>query len=79
MSSRTNLSSESAEPDPVWLSIVREHVDGLRFGAVQIVVHEGRVTQVDATLRTRIAADDDSALLNSRPASAHRTRGGINP
>jgi hypothetical protein len=42
---------------PAWLNIVRQRVAGLRFGAVQIVVHDGRVTQVDSTERTRLPAD----------------------
>jgi hypothetical protein len=46
---------------PAWLKLVRERVTGLRFGTVQIVVHEGRVTQVDSTERTRLPADDSAA------------------
>lgn len=37
-----------------WLEIVRQKVEAMRFGSVQIMVHEGRVTQVDSTERTRI-------------------------
>jgi hypothetical protein len=46
---------------PTWLKLVHERVNGLRFGTVQIVVHEGRVTQVDSTERTRFPADDTAA------------------
>ena len=50
--------TESAQPqtgdEPQWLEIVRESLGEMRFGPVQIVVDEGRVTQVDAT-RRRIA------------------------
>jgi hypothetical protein len=38
-----------------WQKIVLEQVKKLRFGVVQITIHEGRVTQVDATERTRLA------------------------
>jgi len=41
---------------PQWLQIVRDRVDSVRFGTVQIVIHEGRVTQVDSTERTRLLA-----------------------
>ena len=51
--------SDQAHLSPQWLSIVRDRVHSLRFGTVQIVIHEGRVTQVDSTERTRF------------PASAH--------
>ena len=42
-----------AEP---WLSVVRGKVAAIRFGSVQITVHEGRVTQVEVNEKTRIAA-----------------------
>jgi hypothetical protein len=29
----------------------------MRFGSVQIVVHEGRVTQVESTEKTRLSSD----------------------
>jgi hypothetical protein len=38
-----------------WEEVVRQQVRRLRFGVVQITVHEGRVTQVDATEKTRLA------------------------
>lgn len=37
-----------------WLDIVRRKVNALRFGAVQIIVHEGLVTQVESTEKTRL-------------------------
>jgi hypothetical protein len=45
-------STHSATPD--WLALVREKVDHLRFGIVQLVVHEGRVTQIECTEKTRL-------------------------
>lgn len=36
-----------------WLDIVKQKVEAMRFGSVQIVVHEGRVTQVESTEKTR--------------------------
>jgi len=50
--------SESAsEP---WIEIVRQRVQNMRFGTVQVVVHEGRVTQVESTEKTRLPADESS-------------------
>lgn len=40
-----------------WLDIVRHKVSGLRFGSVQIIVHEGRVTQVESTEKTRLPSE----------------------
>ena len=37
-----------------WLAIVREKVSGIRFGVVQIVVHDGKVTQIECTEKTRL-------------------------
>ncbi|MDB6140324.1 MAG: hypothetical protein JWO94_3396 [Verrucomicrobiaceae bacterium] len=44
------LESESES----WLDIVKQKVGAMRFGSVQIVVHEGRVTQVESTEKTRL-------------------------
>ncbi len=37
-----------------WLNLVQQKVQTLRFGVVQIVVHEGQVVQIDRTEKTRI-------------------------
>lgn len=36
-----------------WLKVVESKVAALRFGSVQIIVHEGRVTQVESTEKFR--------------------------
>lgn len=46
--------SASANNPPDWLAIVRAKVEGLRYGVVQIVVHEGKVTQIERTEKTRL-------------------------
>ena len=38
---------------PAWLEVVREQVSSLRFGHVQIVVHNAQVVQVERTERIR--------------------------
>jgi hypothetical protein len=42
------------DKNPQWLSLVREKVETLRYGVVQIVVHDSRVTQIERTERTRL-------------------------
>lgn len=62
--------SQTLAPSPIepWLEIVRQKVAAMRFGSVQIVVHEGRVTQVESTEKTRFAADEAPAPRRaSRP------------
>jgi hypothetical protein len=50
--------STPQDPDhDAWLEIVRQKVETLRFGCVQLTVHDGKVTVVESTERTRIATD----------------------
>ena len=46
-------------PSPDWIALVREKVEGLRYGVVQLVVHDGRVTQIERTEKTRLPAGRD--------------------
>lgn len=46
--------TESIEPSEDWLAIVQRKVESLRFGLVQIIVHEGKVTQIESTEKTRL-------------------------
>lgn len=39
---------------PEWLDIVRQKVESLSFGVVQIIVHDRKVTQIERTERTRL-------------------------
>jgi len=36
-----------------WTEVVQKQVSSLRFGAVQITMHDGRVVQVETTERLR--------------------------
>ncbi|MBC8119945.1 MAG: YezD family protein [Burkholderiaceae bacterium] len=50
-----NDSATETKPAPApWVELVRDRVNGLRFGVVQIVIHEGRVTQIESTERVRL-------------------------
>jgi hypothetical protein len=40
-------------PQSAWLDVVAQKVRQLRFGVVQIVVHDSQVVQVEKTERTR--------------------------
>jgi hypothetical protein len=39
---------------PEWLELVREKVETLRYGIVQIIVHDSRVTRIERTEKTKI-------------------------
>ena len=53
-----SMSQHTTETESeVWLEIVRQKVGAMRFGSVQIIVHEGRVTQVESTEKTRFSGE----------------------
>lgn len=37
-----------------WVEVVQQQVGSLRYGVVQIVVHDSQVTQIDKTERVRL-------------------------
>jgi len=49
--------------DANWLEIVRQQVGSLRFGVVEIIVHDSRVTQIEKTERLRL----DKPATEARP------------
>jgi hypothetical protein len=48
------LPPDPAPGEPDWVALVRSKVRDLRYGIVQLVVHDGRVTQIERTERTRL-------------------------
>jgi hypothetical protein len=57
--SQSNTPSKSETP-PEWLRVVQEKVESLRFGVVQLVVHDGRITQIERTEKTRLPGARDA-------------------
>lgn len=53
MSTSTTVDTTLSQ-SPAWLDIVRQKVESLRYGVVQIVVHDGKVTQIERTEKTRL-------------------------
>jgi hypothetical protein len=47
-----NSQSDAGLPD--WLLLVRKQVDSLKFGTVQITVHDSHVTQVERLEKVRL-------------------------
>jgi hypothetical protein len=51
----TEAASNFSRPDqPDWLRVVQQKVETLRYGVVQLVVHDGRVTQIERTEKIRL-------------------------
>lgn len=42
--------------DPVWIATLRRQIETMRFGVVQVVVHDGRVVQIERTEKIRFDA-----------------------
>lgn len=56
MNSERHTGEFSAKPPTKdgWLDLVQQHVRSLRYGVVQVVVHDGRVIQIEKTERVRL-------------------------
>ena len=53
----STVQTENSRPPgelPEWLELVRRQVGSLRFGVVEIVVHDWQVTQIEKTERVRL-------------------------
>jgi hypothetical protein len=62
MNSTSAINSSTPDRAPDWLRVVQQKVESLRYGVVQLVVHDGRVTQIERTEKTRLSsAGRDSA------------------
>ena len=62
-----------SEKSPEWLCLVREKVETLRYGVVQIVVHDSRVTQIERTEKTRIETREISRFYVRPPDKLEET------
>ena len=58
-----NAPMEQIEISPEWVGIVVKQIESLRFGVVQITVHESRVVQIEKTEKVRF---DQSERRESR-------------
>jgi len=45
---------KDADKKPGWLEVVQRQVGSLRYGVVQIIVHDSQVTQIERTERVRL-------------------------
>jgi len=54
MAEATDNTKKGPAGQPAWLNVVQKNVESLRFGVVQIIVHDSKVVQIDRTERTRL-------------------------
>jgi hypothetical protein len=63
------LLPKEAAAEAAWLELVRRHVGSLRYGAVQIIVHDGHVTQIEKTERVRFDNHTQTVSAAGQPAA----------
>lgn len=56
-----------------WIRRITESVEGLQYGSVQIVVHDGRIVQIERTERRRF---DEVAERRSAREAPPQSGGG---
>lgn len=65
------------ELDEVWVERIKQILDGLEYGSVQIVVHDGKITQIDKTERKRFettAIPQAQATLQAVKSTKQRSK-----
>jgi hypothetical protein len=65
-----------------WERTVREAVESLRYGSVEVLVHDGRVVQVETRRKVRFPQPrptDERGRTENDPRRAHRKAGGTAP
>ena len=64
---------KGASAETGWLDLVRQHVGSLRYGVVQVVVHDGHVIQIQKTERVRLDNRDRTVTHVCQPAASPTT------
>jgi hypothetical protein len=48
------LSAGREKAEPTWVKLVQAQVEAMRYGVVQVVVHDSRVVQIERTEKLRL-------------------------
>ena len=72
---RHNSSDGASVESDSWVEIVRQQIGSLRFGVVQIVVHESHVVQIERTEKLRVAQSPADAGNRPVPSAGLRQTG----
>lgn len=57
------------EVDETWIGRISRSLNGLEYGTVQIIVHDGRIVQIERTERSRFELE--AATPSQREASGN--------
>ena len=58
-----------SQSDKPWFNIVRQKVESLRFGVVQITVHDGQVMQIERTEKIRMDRFESGSTASTKADS----------
>lgn len=61
---------QTTQNDSDWIDALAERVKGLRYGTIEVVIHQGRVTQIETTEKIRFespAASQVDPANQTRP------------
>ncbi|WP_309137858.1 YezD family protein [Paenibacillus sp. SC116] len=72
--STTGWSTESIPQADVWLTRIAEHLNDLRYGSLNIVVHDGRIVQIDRLERHRYDLSDSLSSVKEKGVLSHDRR-----
>ncbi|MEX1030381.1 MAG: YezD family protein [Paenibacillaceae bacterium] len=59
----------------LWLERIKNNIQGLKFGTVQITIHEGKIVQIDRTERSRfdsLESNGSQAKSKTKPRTKRR-------
>lgn len=51
---KTTSQATASSTDAEWMRILIDKVNSVRFGVIQLIIHEGKVTQIECTEKTRL-------------------------
>jgi hypothetical protein len=52
--------------DEIWMDRIKQILNGLEYGMVQIVVHDGKIAQIDRTERKRFEGSSQAEKSSSK-------------
>jgi hypothetical protein len=59
---------KSLEIDELWSQRISQSLNGLEYGTVQIIVHDGRIVQIERTERSRYDQEAKALQQDLQPA-----------
>jgi hypothetical protein len=68
-----NHMGKPLEIDDLWSERISQSLNGLEYGAVQIIVHDGRIVQIERTERNRFDQElrvQQQEITQNKPAKA---------